>query len=167
MDATLTFEDTLNEEEEFDDMGSYNHSLVQGNIAYLIRAHTNYSAFVELSLDASPLDSSQFPGTKDELIPNVCIYPRRNLSVPFDILKMKEMPLLTVEVLSPRQFAASLINKFNAYFTLGVQSCWLVDPTTRTVHVYSRIDQWQTFLPEDTLNDPMLNIQLPVSEIFQ
>lgn len=155
----------LDEEQEYDDMGSYNHSTVQANLAFVFKQLGNYSVAIELSLDSSSLDPTLYR-VKDELIPDVCIYPKRDLSIPFDILKMAEMPLLVVEVLSPRQFIASLLEKFKAYFALGVNSCWLVEPTTRTVHVYASMTQWQTFAADDTIHDPVLNSRIPCSEIF-
>ncbi len=164
MDTMLTFENTLNEEEEFDDMGSYNHSLVQGNLAYLIRAHSDYSAFVELSLDASSLDSSQYPGIKDELKPDVCVYPRRSV-VDLDILAMDEMPELAVEVISPRQGALGIVQKFQAYFALGIRSCWLVDPITSVVRVYHPNQASTTFASGEVV-DKVVNIKIPVHDIF-
>jgi Uma2 family endonuclease len=44
-----------------------------------------------------------------------------------DILVMQEMPKLVIEVISPRQGSFSIIEKFQAYFALGIQSYWLVD----------------------------------------
>ncbi len=49
---------------------------------------------------------------------------------------MQEMPKLVIEVISPRQGSFSIIEKFQAYFALGIQSCWLVDPITAVVSVY-------------------------------
>lgn len=154
------------EEQEFDDMGSYNHSTVQANLAFLLKKIGTYSVSIELSLDSSSLDPALYQ-VKDELIPDVCIYPKRDLSLPFDILKMADMPLLAVEVLSPRQFATSILNKFNAYFALGIKSCWLVDPVTRSVHVYATITQWRTFSIDDKLEDTVVAIEIPVREIFE
>lgn len=152
--------------EEFDDMGSFNHSTVQANITYLLKLTGNFTVSVELSLDSSSLDKSDF-NVKDELIPDVCIYPKRQLVRSHDILKMEEMPLLVVEVLSYRQFQSSLIEKFKAYFALGVVSCWLVDPLTQTIHVYSSSDQWRTFTLSDHLNDKKLDIDFAVAEVFE
>lgn len=156
----------LDEEQEIDEMGSYNHSTVQANLAFLFKRLGKYSVAVELSLDSSQLTAGFF-NIKDELIPDVCIYPKRDLSIPFDILKMEEMPLLIVEVLSPRQFLTSLLEKFKAYFALGVRSCWLVDTVTHTVHVYSSMTQWRTFSMDETVDDQVLHIQIAASEIFE
>jgi Uma2 family endonuclease len=146
-------------------MGSFNHSTVQANLAYLLKRIGKYTVSVELSLDSSSLDPNLFD-VKDELIPDVCIYPKRKLLSPFDILKMEEMPLMVAEVLSFRQFQSSLIKKFEAYFALGIKSCWLVDPVTRNVHIFTSINNWQTFSIDDELKDEKLDIQFPVAEVF-
>ena len=154
------------EAEEFDDMGSFNHSTVQGNLAYLLKRIGKFTVPVELSLDSSSLDKSIY-NVKDELIPDICIYTKRQLIKADDIMKMKDMPLMAVEVLSFRQFTSSLVEKFRAYFALGVQSCWLVDPVTQTVHIYSSSDQWRSFSIEDELVDGSLDIRFAVADVFE
>lgn len=153
------------EEQEFDDMGSHNHSLVQGNLAYLLRKYSDFSVYIELSLDASKLDKSQFPAIKGELIPDVCAYPRRSV-VDLDILIMTEMPQLIIEVISPRQGTLSIIEKFQAYFALGIGSCWLVDPAVAIVRVYHPKQSPQTFASGEVL-DQRVGLQIPIVEIFQ
>ncbi|MEZ4664261.1 MAG: hypothetical protein R2911_42565 [Caldilineaceae bacterium] len=46
------------EEPEFDDLGSFNHATVQGNLAYILKRIGKYTAPVELSLDSTSLDKS-------------------------------------------------------------------------------------------------------------
>jgi len=154
------------EEQEFDDMGSFNHSTVQANVAHVLKLTGKYTVSIELSLDSSGLDKSKYD-FKDELIPDVCVYPKRQLIKSGDILKMEQMPLMVAEVLSFRQFPSSLIEKFGAYFSLGVKSCWLIDPITRTVHVYSSMENWTSFLTKDELVDDVLDIRIPVAKIFE
>ena len=153
------------EEQEFDDMGSFNHSAVQANLAYLLKRIGTFTVTVELSLDSSSLDKSLF-ATHDELIPDLCVYPQRELVKSDDILRMTEMPIIAIEVLSFRQFASTLIEKFKAYFALGIQSCWLVDPLTQSIHVYASIDQWHTLGIEDELVLDDLGVRFPVAEVF-
>ncbi len=154
----------IDEEEEFDDMGSFNHSLVQGNLAHLVRGNSDYSALIELSLDTSSLDKTQFPNIKKELIPDVCAYSRRPVSTR-DILVMQEMPKLVIEVISPRQGSFSIIEKFQAYFALGIQSCWLVDPATSVVSVHHPNQAPRTFA-SDKVIDEVADIEIPLAEIF-
>ncbi|MFN8492280.1 MAG: Uma2 family endonuclease [Caldilineaceae bacterium] len=154
---TLEFEET-------EDMGSLNHSAVQANLSHLLKKQGIYSVYTELSLDVSQLDPQRF-AVKDEIKPDVCVYPKRKLSRPYDILKMTEMPLLAIEILSPKQSNYEILQKFEVYFTLGVQSCWLVDPVTEVVAVYSTFEQPKTFSTDEVI-DEKLELRLPLAEIF-
>jgi Uma2 family endonuclease len=152
------------EEKEFDDIGSHNHSMVQANLAYLFKILGDYTVFIELSLEVSGLDRDRYR-VKGELVPDVSLYPKRPLSLPHDILRMSEMPLLAVEILSPRQGTGTILEKIEAYFALGIKSCWLVDPLTQTVHVYQSSTQRTTFAKEQVI-DQILNIEVSLAEIF-
>ena len=151
--------------EETAEMGSYNHAMTQTNIGFLLKQIGTYSVFTELSLDTSRAELQNMP-TRDEMKPDVCLYPKRRLSRPFDILKMAEMPLLAVEILSPKQGIQEILEKFAVYFALGVQSCWLVDPITAIVAVYSSLDERAIFSAGEVV-DQQLNIRLPFTEIFE
>lgn len=166
MNALLTDWQFANPEtEEVGELGSHNHSAIQANITYLLKRAGKYSVYTELSLDTSSLDPQQFR-VKDEIKPDVCVYPKRGLIRPFDILKMSEMPLLVVEVLSPKQSAYEILEKFAAYFALGVKSCWLVEPLTAIVAVYSALDRHQNFTAGEVVDDS-IQLRLPFSEIFE
>lgn len=151
--------------EESGEMGSHNHSAIQANLTYLLKRTEKYSVYTELSLDTTTLDSQKFK-FKDEIKPDVCVYPKRGLVRPFDILKMSEMPLLAIEVLSPKQSAYEILEKFAAYFALGVKSCWLVDPLTAVVSVYPALDAHQNFTAGEVV-DQVIGIRLPFDEIFE
>ncbi|MEZ4734932.1 MAG: Uma2 family endonuclease [Caldilineaceae bacterium] len=151
--------------EETVGMGSYNHAMTQTNLGFLLKRLGGYSVFTELSLDTSGVALDNVP-KRDETRPDVCLYPKRSLSRPFDILKMSEMPLLTVEILSPRQGIQEILEKFAVYFACGVQSCWLVDPITAIVAVYSSLDERTVFSTGEVV-DKKLGIHLPFSEIFE
>lgn len=150
--------------EETNDMGSYNHSTVQANLAFLFKRTEQYSVSTELSLDISQFQADQNK-FGNEIKPDVCIYPKRRLSRPYDILKMAEMPLVAVEILSPKQGAYEILEKFEVYFVLGVKSCWLVDPTTEIVAVYTALDQHQTFSTGEIIDDKV-GIRIPLAQIF-
>lgn len=152
--------------EEDIDVSSFNHALVQANLARLLGNLGKYTVCTELSLDISNIELNQFDiDNKTEVKPDVCIYLKRGLSVPNDILKMVEMPLLAVEVLSPKQGNYTILEKFKLYFELGIKSCWLVLPNFNTIIVYSTINKHKIF-SEGILTDEVLDIQLPIIEIF-
>ena len=165
--SNLTFPDEIfiDETEAVDDVGSYNHSIIQANLAFLLKRLGKYSVFTELSLDISQFELHKFK-YKDEIKPDVCVYPKRGLSRPFDIMKMSEMPLLAIEILSPRQGAQEILEKFAVYFGIGVQACWLIDPTTAIVAVYAALDQHKTFSIGEVI-DETLDIRLPLAEVFE
>jgi Uma2 family endonuclease len=157
---------TEDEIEEFEDMGSFNHGYIQVRLGILFDRTGQYTPVNEVSLDVSDVDLSQFElKSKEEVKPDICLYPKRGLSRPKDILKMKEMPLLAVEILSPKQGTYDILEKFRLYFELGIQSCWLIEPAINTVTVYAAPDDWQTFSKEEVI-DEKLGINIPVSEIF-
>lgn len=162
---TITYSLEELEEQEFDDVGSYNHSTVQANIAYLLKRIGKYSVSCELSLDTSQLDKETY-SVGAELKPDVCIYPKRSLSKPFDMLKMVEMPLLAVEILSPRQGQFGILKKFEAYFALGIHSCWLVDTIRDNVTIYSDLNSYETFTI-GMVADKIIDVEIPLAEIFE
>ncbi|MCB0063609.1 MAG: Uma2 family endonuclease [Caldilineaceae bacterium] len=117
------------------------------------------------SIDATKLDKSRFPTIKDELIPDICAYPRRS-GMDNDILRMSEMPILVIEVVSPRQGVLTIVEKLQAYFALGVQSCWLVEPITGVVRIYHPNTDPKTFSAGELI-DEVVGIHFPVTEIFE
>jgi len=100
------------------------------------------------------------------LKPDVCLYESPfGLSKPDDILRMSKMPLLTIEILSPKQTIDDILNPFKAYFALNVQSCWLVIPILESITVYSqRIENFKLFEAkgETEVIDEGLDIRLPL-----
>jgi len=148
--------DTLIEEEI---VGSRNHSYVQTNLIVALAELQKYAVFSKLSLDID--------GTEYE--PDICLYSEEyNLKTEDfqeDILRMIEMPLCAIEILSPRQFMESLTEKFKIYFNAGVQSCWLVIPNLRLVSVHRDFKTYQMFYEGDII-DEKLDIQLPLNKVF-
>lgn len=165
----LLFKDFTNsvEFEGADNVGSLNHSAAQANLAFLLKRLGTYSVFTDLSLSINKIDLTQFDiSTREEIKPDVCVYPKRKFNPINDILKMEEMPLLAIEIVSPKQGLYEILEKFKLYFALGVQSCWLVIPSTQTVTVYAGPNHFQTIVSGDVV-DTVVNIRLPLSEIFE
>jgi Uma2 family endonuclease len=78
---------------------------------------------------------------------------------------MTEMPLVAIEILSPRQGFDEILEKFKVYFALGIQSCWLVAPAINAISIYSAPTQWVTFTQGDVI-DERVGIRLSLAEIF-
>ena len=82
------------------------------------------TVFVELSLDASPIDLNQFGiKAKDELVPDVCVHLELPLEpdgeVDDDVLKVSQMPDLVIEVPSPQQTISELLKNLKLISHLG------------------------------------------------
>jgi Uma2 family endonuclease len=76
------------------------------------------------------------------------------------------MPILAIEVLSPKQGTYEILEKFKVYFELGVQSCWLVYPEAEAITVYSSINNRKLFGNGEVI-DEVLDIRLPHHDIFE
>ncbi|EDN69100.1 hypothetical protein BGP_5489 [Beggiatoa sp. PS] len=164
-------EDQPNEDKDIE-MGSLNHGIAQANVTTLLSHDNRFRAITELSLDASQIDLSQFGlKIKDELIPDVCLYPKQEKQRPMrgdDIQKMLAMPLLAIEVLSLRQSIGDILAKFKAYFALGIKSCWLIIPANESITIYSKPNEFVAFSSKDTeLVDEVIDIHLPIQKIFE
>jgi Uma2 family endonuclease len=93
------------------------------------------------------------------------VYPKREIDFVRDILRMTEIPLLAIEILSPSQVIQELIDKIEIYINAGVQSSWLVIPTTCTVTVYHDFKSFESF-SQGQIIDKKLAIHLELNEIF-
>jgi Uma2 family endonuclease len=71
----------------------------------------------ELTLDISQYDLSQYDiKAKDELKPDICLYTNDMNFPDRDIVKMTDMPLLVIEILSPSQGTKELkVYAYTAY----------------------------------------------------
>ncbi len=162
--------ETEYQDKEKPEMPSKNHSLIVGRITGLLFNDERFTVMPELSLETAQIELSQFGlKAKEELIPDICVYDAN--TVEFievdDVLKMADMPRLAIEVISPRQSLTEIVNKFKAYFALGIQSCWLVMPTIKSITVYSQLTQYQTFdLNDHEVLDEVMDIRLPLQKIF-
>lgn len=167
-------EEIINNEEI--DMGSLYHSSTQTNLANQLFNDERFLVLIELSLDTSQIDLAQFYlKNKNELKPDLCIYNKqpkpkstKQKRLNADILRVPKMPVLAIEVLSPSESVNELLMKFDAYFALGVKSCWLVMPSLEEIKVYSQQGSNKTFdMQRDTeVIDEVLDIRLPIQKIF-
>jgi len=134
---------------------SFNHGYFQLSVGMALRKLNKFSVVTATSIEIN----------EKEYIPDVCVYPKRKINRLHDIVKMTEMPLLAVEILSPTQGTLELIDKFRIYFESGIQSCWLIDPLQGSVMVFSEPEKAVTFTAGDIV-DEILDIRVPIKDIF-
>jgi len=172
MSEVIDFEDKVLEEKEGRKMHSKKHSITQTNITGLLFNDKRFTTFVELSLDASPIDLSQFGlKAKDELIPDVCVYlepPPVDDKLGSDEVRVTQIPDLAIEVLSPSQTVNELLKKIDAFFALGVKSCWLMMPSLEEIRVFSQLKCYKNFDMNVTeIIDEVMDIRLPIQKVFK
>lgn len=135
---------------------SYHHAYIAGNLITAFNNLKKYSVFSELTLQIEGQD----------YIPDISLYPKRKVNFSAgDIVRMTEMPLTVVEILSPSQGTQEVLDKFRTYFGAGIKSCWLVVPVVRSVAVYSEPEKSQTFYTGD-IDDRISDIRLDIDNIF-
>ena len=140
-------------------MPSLNHGRVQANliVALATRYKGKYAVFSELSLSLSTWPS----------VPDLSLYAYSPLDLHSDVVAMTEPPLCTVEIISPSQSLNELTDKARSYFAHGVKSCWIVLLPLGNIYVFSAPDDYQIFRAHETLHDTVLDISIPLSEVFE
>jgi len=149
----------LLEDSRDEKISSINHAELQSHLSFLLRLdyRSQYSIYTELDFD--------FASGKTR--PDLCIMTKRKANWLVDEIIVQEVPLTTIEILSPEQSLASLTSRIYAkHFPAGVKSVWLIVPTVQTVSILFP-DQHQITAVEGTITDPVTNIQLKLSEIFE
>jgi Uma2 family endonuclease len=138
-------------------MPSKNHSFVQGNLYFHLRSNfKKFQVLPELSLQ---LESS-------EKVPDLAIFENIEFTPGNDEIRVTQMPLCAIEILSPKQNLTELLVKAHAYFDNGVKSYWLVLPALRSIYVFSSALESEVYTHKDILKDEQLGIELELKGIF-
>ena len=77
-------------------------------------------------------------------------------------------PDLVVEVLSKSNTKPEMARKVGEYFKAGVKLVWLADPKTKTVRVYTAVDQFVLLKGNQTLDggNALPGFSVPIAELF-
>jgi Uma2 family endonuclease len=135
---------------------SFNHGYFQLSIGIALRQQEKFSVVSASSIEING----------KEYIPDISVYPKRKVDRLHDIIKMTDMPLLAIEIISPTQGTLELMNKFDIYFEGGIKSCWLVDPLPGSVMVLNSPDQAQTFTSGEVI-DEVVDMRVLIDELFK
>ena len=138
-------------------MPSLNHSILQSRLTICLGRFSQYDIPTELSLD--------LPHGK--AAPDLCILQASGHDWFNDQIKYKEIPLLTIEILSPTQSVDELKDKiFDIYFPSGVKSCWIVVPTLKMIAVFIPNQGVRNYIG-GLIKDDDLGIEIDMKEIFR
>lgn len=116
-----------------------------------------YDVFSELSLLLEDWPS----------VPDIALFPQTEIDYLYDEITVQDSPLLVVEIMSPSQGFSELVAKAKKYFEAGVKSCWLAIPNVRNVYVFSSPTDYAIFRDHEELRDSVLDISIPLREVFR
>jgi len=154
---TLASETSDYELERGKPMPSLKHALIQRNLLLLNAGlGADYLALPELSL---ALDAQK-------AVPDVSVFPRSALDLSAEQISVTVVPRTAIEILSPTQVIAELLEKAKRYFAAGVQSYWMVVPDLRAVAVFSEPGKYRYFYNGQTLTDPATGAEIAISQLF-
>ena len=92
-------------------------------------------------------------------IPDIMVLPA---DAPRPELVIEQAPLLCIEVVSPRDRLAHLVERAGDYLDLGVPETWICDPRKKNCWIYS--DQGTVESSDAVLRHNQ--IELPIAELF-
>ena len=101
------------------------------------------------------------------MVPDIGIFPKMAADMASDSIVAPQLPVTTIEILSPSQALSELIGKANAYFLAGVKSCWIILPEVSGIFVYHAPGKYTFFHDGETLTDPATAIELPIAPLFE
>ena len=138
---------------------SINHSIVQLNVGFELktRYREQFRFMSEINIEVAGR----------VMVPDIGIFSKMTVDMANDSIVARQLPLTTIEILSPAQAFDELVDKARAYFEAGVKSCWIVMPKVQAVFVYSAPGQYEFFHKAETLIDPATGIELPLAPLFE
>ncbi len=156
---TLAIELSEYELERGKPMPSWNHSAVQANAIFELktRYRDQFRFMSEINIEVAGR----------VMVPDIGIFPAMALDMANDNIVARQLPLTTIEILSPAQALTDLINKAASYFQAGVKSCWIVVPEVSGIFMYSAPGEYLFFHKGQTLTDPATGIELPLGPLFE
>lgn len=141
------------------DMPSLYHSVVQSNLAALfyIGYGTHYRALTQPTLLLNEWESE----------PDLAIFPKRTLNWLLDEIRITEAPLSIIEIISPIQGTQEIKEKFVKYFATGIKSCWLVNPLTETIQIFTADWKSKLFSAESiAIQDSSIDVSIEFQKVF-
>ena len=109
----------------------------------------------------------EFELAAGRLKPDVALVTKQPYDWEKDIVRYPDPPVTAIEIISPTQSMDGLVIKIReGYFRSGVQSAWLVLPTTRTINLYLPGQPVQV-LTAGTLRDPASGVEVEIDWLFR
>ncbi len=114
------------------EMPSLNHSYICAQIMRQLLQDESLQPLPELTLDI-----------ENGLTPDISVFQKDKIKPNFfeDILRVKDLPILAIEVISSSQSIQELLEKAKLLVKAGVKTVWTVEPYGRSIFVVSSNEQ--------------------------
>jgi Uma2 family endonuclease len=134
------------------------HAVVQSNIAASLQHRYIHQFRLLMEIDLRLLGK--------KYVPDIALYDKYASDWQEEEIEMLLPPLLAIEIESPTQATGLMKEKADKYLAAGVKSVWLVLPALAGVMVLHPNTKAR-FYSEGDLVDDVLDIAIPVEEIFE
>jgi Uma2 family endonuclease len=124
------FEDTqIIEQEEEKEMPSLNHSYICAQLMRQLLQNEKIQPLPELTLDVS-----------NGMTPDISVFLKDKIHPNFfeDIVKVKELPVLVIEVISLSQSIQAILEKSKRLTEAGIKAVWTIEPYGRSIFVIDK-----------------------------
>ena len=158
MDAlVMNYPETDYETERNKPMPSKNHGVIQNNLTglFFMNYRKSYRFISEISIELDAWKS----------VPDLAIFEKMDIDFIHDEIRMTDIPLGIIEILSPTQGIQELNDKAERYFFYGVKSAWLVIPSMKTIAIYQSPYEFELF-KQGIARDNVLDIEVDLKEVF-
>lgn len=137
---------------------SLNHSIIQQNIGGELRNRLRQRPTItsELNLELN--------GKK--MVPDLAIFPKLAPDMQHDVLWVQDAPLTSLEILSPKQDLASLLEKARLFLAADVKFCWIVLPAIGTIAVFTGPTTYRSFANGSPVVDEVLGVEILLAAIL-
>ena len=130
-------------------MPSFSHAAAQAQLAYLVKAGATRPVHVATELRVRI-------GAERIRIVDFCVFVDKPVDVP------TQPPELVVEIVSPDDRHAVLMQRLSDFESWGVRHVWLADPQARQLTRYEQ----GALLPATKLEAPEIGFALTADELF-
>jgi len=119
-------------ENQVQEMPSLNHSYICAQIMRQLLQDESLQPLPELTLDI-----------ENGLTPDISVFKKEKIKPNFfeDILRMKDLPVLAIKVISSSQSIQELLEKAKVLVKAGIKTVWTVEPYGRSIFVVSSNEQ--------------------------
>ncbi len=122
-------ENTQAIETQVEAMPSLNHSYICAQVMRQLLQDDLIQPLPELTLDI-----------ENGLTPDISVFKKEKIQPNFfeDVLKVKDLPILAIEIISSSQSIQAILEKSKVLVDSGVKTVWTVEPYGRSIFVVNK-----------------------------